>query len=335
MEWLDSIGCTYHGWVRLQQLRYFVTVADTRHFTRAAEILHVAQPSLSQQIRTLERELGSELFHRARGNIALTDAGEALLPLARQILADTETARREVQEVAQLRRGRVRLGAPPSLCASLVPDVLRRFHDEFPGIELIVDEGGSQDLVRTLAAGELDLALIITPLAGQAPALATTELLREELVVASSPAFPPPVRRRHIRVDDLRDQPLVMFRRGYDLREFTTSACRAAGFEPSFSVEGGEMDAVLGFVRAGLGIAVIPRMVAARSRLRATPFAGHGMQRTISVAHRKDVAPPRAARELRRVLLEHLRSARAGEELTPGTRLLPSVPGSVPGSASD
>lgn len=178
--------------MQLHQLRYFATVAETRHFTRAAELLHVAQPSLSQQIRSLERELGADLFHRARGNIALTDAGEALLPLARQILADAETAHREVQEVAQLRRGRVRLGATPSLCASFVPDVLRRFHDEFPGIELIVDEGGSQDLVRTLSAGELDLALIITPLPGQAPALAATELLREELVVASSPASPPP-----------------------------------------------------------------------------------------------------------------------------------------------
>ncbi|GAA2327996.1 LysR family transcriptional regulator [Streptomyces violaceusniger] len=311
--------------MQLHQLRYFATVAETRHFTRAAELLHVAQPSLSQQIRALERELGADLFHRARGNIALTDAGEALLPLARQILADTETAHREVQEVAQLRRGRVRLGATPSLCASFVPDVLRRFHDEFPGIELIVDEGGSQDLVRTLSAGELDLALIITPVLGQAPALAATELLREELVVASSPASPPPTRSRRIQVEELRDRPMVMFRRGYDLREFTTAACRAAGFEPSFTVEGGEMDAVLGFVRAGLGIAVLPGMVAARSGLRITPFAGHDMRRTIAVAHRKDVAPPRAARELRRVMLEHLRTAAAGEfGLPPNTtRLLP------------
>lgn len=320
MLWLDSIVDAYYRCVQLQQLRYFAAVADTRHFTRAAERLHVAQPSLSQQIKALERELGADLFHRARGHIALTDAGEALLPLARQILADTETARREVQEVAQLRRGRVRLGAPPSLCASLVPDVLRRFHEAFPGIELIIDEGGSQDLVRTLAAGELDLALIITPLPGQAPALAATELLREELVVASSPAAPPPVKARRIRVEDLRDRPMVMFRRGYDLREFTTAACRAAGFEPSFTVEGGEMDAVLGFVRAGLGIAVLPGMVAARSGLRVTPFAGHAMRRTIAVAHRKDVAPPRAARELRRVLLAYLRSADADDL---GTRLLP------------
>ncbi|WP_326795353.1 LysR substrate-binding domain-containing protein [Streptomyces sp. NBC_01808] len=293
--------------MHLQQLRYFAAVAETRHFTRAAEREHVAQPSLSQSVRALERELGAELFHRARGHITLTDAGEALLPLARRILADTETARREVQEVAHLRRGRVRLGATPSLCASLVPDALRTFHARYPGIELHVHEDGSQDLVRTLAAGELDLALVITPLAGQAPALTTTELLREELVVVSSPDAPPVTRAggagRGIRIGDLRGRPLAMFRHGYDLRELTVAACREAGFEPEFGVEGGEMDAVLGFVRAGLGVAVVPSMVAERSGLRTTAFAAPGLHRTISVAHRGDVSPPRAARELRRLLI--------------------------------
>lgn len=312
MKRLVPIGSTYHEGVQLHQLRYFTAVADTRHFTRAAERLHIAQPSLSQQIRALERELGAELFHRARGNIALTDAGQALLPLARQILADTETAHREVQEVAQLRRGRVRLGAPPSLCASLVPDVLRAYHQRYPGIELLVDEGGSKDLVRTLAAGGLDLALIITPLAGGAPALATTELLGEDLVVVSAPTGPAPVRRGRIRVADLEGRPMVMFRRGYDLREFTITACQAAGFEPTFTVQGGEMDAVLGFVRAGLGLAVVPGMVAARSGLHITPFEpDQGMRRTIAIAHRKDAAPTRAARELRRVLLDHLNATEA------------------------
>ncbi|MFD0164288.1 LysR family transcriptional regulator [Streptomyces decoyicus] len=293
--------------MQLQQLRYFTAVADTRHFTRAAEREHVAQPSLSQQIRALERELGAELFHRARGHITLTDAGETLLPLARRILADAETARREVQEVARLRRGRLRLGAPPSLCASLVPDVLRAFHTAYPGVELIVTEDGSQDLVRALADGALDLALIITPLPVQAPALVTSDLLREELVVVSAPDRPAPVgRRTRIRVEDLQGRPLAMFRRGYDLREFTTAACRAAGFEPTFTVEGGEMDAVLGFVRAGLGIAVVPSMVAERSGLRVTRFSTPGMHRVVSVAHRGDVSPPRAARELERILMDHL-----------------------------
>ncbi|MEV6316616.1 LysR family transcriptional regulator [Streptomyces sp. NPDC051776] len=310
--------------MQFQQLLYFVSVAETRHFTRAAERVHVAQPSLSQQIRALERELGAELFSRARGNIALTDAGEALLPLARRILADAETARYEVQELVQLRSGRVRLGAPPSLCTGLLPDVLRAFHDLHPVIRLELEESGSHDLVRDLGRGALDLALVVLPLTGPLPALTTTELLREDLVVVSPAAVPPPGGGAPVHTADLRDRPMVMFRQGYDLRDLTVAACRAAGFEPTFTVEGGGMDAVLGFVRAGLGVAVLPSMVAERAApgLRATPFAPPRPQRTIALAHRTDVAPPRAARELRRVLLAHLREAAERGRLPGGTELI-------------
>ncbi|WP_299531872.1 LysR family transcriptional regulator [uncultured Streptomyces sp.] len=292
--------------MHFQQLAYFVAVAESRHFTRAAEAVHVSQPSLSQQIRALEKELGAELISRARGNIALTDAGEALLPLARRILADADTARREVQELAQLRRGRVRLGATPSICTGLLPDVLRAFHDLHPGIEILLEEGGSHDLVRHLARGALDLALVVLPLPAASPALTTVELLQEDLVVVSSPAAPAPGRDGRVRIADLEGADLVMFRHGYDLRELTVAACRAEGFEPAFTVEGGEMDAVLGFVRAGLGAAVVPTMVAGRSGsdLRTTPLAAPGLRRTIALAHRSDVDPPRAARELQRMLLE-------------------------------
>ncbi|MFF5563294.1 LysR family transcriptional regulator [Streptomyces sp. NPDC012623] len=295
--------------MQFQQLLYFVAVAETRHFTRAAERVHVSQPSLSQQIRALEKELGAELLSRARGNVSLTDAGEALLPLARRILADTETARVEVQELVQLRRGRVRLGAPPSLCTGLLPEVLRAFHDLHPGIELLIEESGSHDLVRELARGALDLALVVMPLPAASPALTTVELLQEDLVVVSSVSEPAP--RHPVAVADLEGEPLVMFRHGYDLRELTVAACRAEGFEPTFTVEGGEMDAVLGFVRAGLGVAVVPSMVAARTPdLRVTALARPGLRRTIALAHRNDVAPPRAARELQRVLLSTQDAAR-------------------------
>lgn len=308
MVWLVSIAGAYAGRVQFQQLQYFVAVAETRHFTRAADLVHVAQPSLSQQIKALERELGADLFLRARGNITLTDAGEALLPLARRILADADTARHEVQELVQLRSGRVRLGATPSLCTGLLPDVLRAFHHRYPGIRLLIEEGGSHDLVRELARGALDLALVVLPLPTPSPALTTVELLREDLVVVSSPEAPAPGGRgrRTVRISDLETEPLVMFRHGYDLRELTVAACRAEGFEPVFAVEGGEMDAVLGFVRAGLGVAVVPRMVATRTGrgLRVTPLARPGLHRAIALAHRSDVAPPRAARELQRMLLE-------------------------------
>ncbi|MFG2292930.1 LysR family transcriptional regulator [Streptomyces sp. NPDC048603] len=291
--------------MQFQQLVYFVAVAETRHFTRAAERVHVAQPSLSQQIKALERELGAELFSRARGNIALTDAGEALLPLARRILADADTARLEVQELARLQRGRVRLGATPSLCTGLLPGVLREFHTAHPGIQLLIEESGSHDLVRELARGALDLALIALPLPPAAPALTTMELLTEDLVVISSDALPAPGGGGPLTIAALREEPMVMFRHGYDLRELTVAACRAEGFEPAFTVEGGEMDAVLGFVRAGLGLAVVPAMVAGTTGpgVRVTPLEGSPLRRTIALAHRTDVAPPRAARELKRMLL--------------------------------
>jgi len=310
--------------VQLQQLAYFVAVAEVRHFTRAAETLRVAQPSLSKQIKTLESELGAPLFSRARGNITLTPAGEALLPLARRILADVETARREVQDLTGLRRGRVRLGATPSLFAGLLADALARFRGHYPGIELRVEEGGSRDLVRDLARGHLDLALIILPLQSTDPALETTPILREDLVVVSPSSVPP--ERPYVRIEDLRHQPLVMFRSGYDLREATQAACRQAGFEPRFAVEGGEMDAVLRFVEAGLGVAVVPSMVlSGRPGLTGTPLAPPGLQRTIALAHRKDVQPTHAARAFHETLLGFLADAETGGGLPPGVDRVPAA----------
>jgi DNA-binding transcriptional LysR family regulator len=290
--------------MQFQQLQYFVAVAETRHFTRAAERMHVAQPSLSQQIKALERELGAELFRRMRGNSTLTDAGEALLPLARRILADTDAARREVAELAQLRQGRVRLGVIPSLCTGLLPDALSAFHERHPGIRIVIKEAGSRDLVGQLASGALDLALLVLPLPSPAPELVTMPLLKEDLVVVSSPRVFVPGSGGSLRVADLEGQRLVMFRPGYDLRELTVAACRAEGFEPHLAIEGGEMDAVLEFVRAGLGVAVVPRLVAERAGrdLRITPLTDPALQRTVALAHRSDIAPPRGAQELQRAL---------------------------------
>ncbi|MGW0804288.1 LysR family transcriptional regulator [Nonomuraea sp. NPDC002799] len=299
--------------MQLQQLAYFVAVAEARHFTQAAERMRVAQPSLSKQIKALEHDLGAPLFSRARGNVTLTAAGEALLPLARRILADADNARQEVAQLAGLRRGRVRLGATPSLCAGLLADALARFHRAYPGIELLVEEGGSRDLVRALARGQLDLSLIIMPLQSDDPSLVTQEILRENLVVVS----PSHERAKgpYLEIEDLRGRQMVMFRRGYDLREATLTACRQAGFEPRFAVQGGEMDAVLRFVEAGLGVAVVPSMVLdGRPGLSGTPLAPPGLNRTIALAHRKDVEPTTAAQAFRETLLSFV--AEAGHEGT-------------------
>ncbi len=308
--------------MRFQQLRYFVAVAETRHFTQAAARVGITQPSLSKQIHSLEAELGTALFERVPGDTALTAAGEALLPLARRIVADVETARREVQELVGLRRGRVRLGATPSLCVSLVPRLLRRYHDAYPRIDLVVEESGSKDLIRALTRGELDLALVVVPADGVDPALRAEPILRESLVVASVDPLPDALPGAPIPITGLRGLPMVMFRTGYDLRDATLEACRRAGFTPRLAVEGGEMDAVLSFVEEGLGVALVPGIVVAgRPRLHATPLAPPGMFRTIALAHRREVVPTNAAQ----ALADTLAALLAQVPLPPGVEPLPAA----------
>jgi DNA-binding transcriptional LysR family regulator len=293
--------------VQLQQLRYFLAVAETRHFTQAADLLEVSQPTLSKQIHTLESTLGTPLFERVRGAIALTAAGEALLPFARRMIADADAARDEVRDIIGLRRGEVRLGATPSLCSSLVPAVLRRFRSAHPGIDLYVTEASSPELSAGLLGHSLDLALIVAPERGVDPALDAAPILRESLVVASVADGPPPTAHAALELTELEHSPLVMFRPGYALRDVTLEACRRAGFTPKFAVEGGEMDAVLAFVEAGLGVAVVPTMVLVnRPLLRSTPLAPPGMRRTIALAHRRRSVMPHAAEALRATLLDHI-----------------------------
>lgn len=308
--------------MQLQQLRYFLAVAETRHFTHAADAIGVAQPTLSKQIHTLEASLGTPLFERMRGAVTLTAAGETLLPMARRMVADADAARDAVNDIIGLRRGEVRLGATPSLCSSLVPAVLRTFRAAHPGIALYVNEGSSQDLIADLLAHTLDLALIVQPEQGVDPSLHAAPILRESLVVASVASEPPPTAHGQVALAELEHTPMVMFRTGYDLRDVTLEACRQAGFAPRFAVEGGEMDAVLAFVEAGLGVALVPSMVLInRPLLRATPLAPPGMRRTIALAHRRRSVLPHAAEALRATLLAHIA---AGDALPVGVTALPA-----------
>jgi DNA-binding transcriptional LysR family regulator len=280
--------------MELHQLRYFVAVAEERHFTKAAHGLRVAQPSVSRAIRVLEEELGTSLFHRMKGNVALTPAGETLLPWARRVLTDVDGATGEVRELADLRRGRLAVGATPSLTITLLPPALAKFHAAFPGIDLVVHEAGSRDLVAELEQGALDVALVIMPVRHET--LETAPLLREELVVAV-PHDHPLAARKNVPIAELKGVPLVMFRDGYDLRATTVAACRRAGFEPVFALEGGEMDGVLRFTAAGLGVAVVPSLVIdPTGPLKAVRLA-EPLTRTIGFANRRDRRLSRAGRE--------------------------------------
>ena len=290
----------------LQQLAYFVALVEVGSFTGAADALRVAQPTLSRQIRALEDELGSPLVQRTRHALTLTPAGDAVLPLARRMLADMESARTAVAELVGLRSGRVRVGATPSLCTGVMAEVLRTFHGHYPAVRLELTESGSQLLVSSLLRNEIDIALVVVPPDGLDADLELTPVMRERLSVASPVAERPPAARGSMTVSELARRSLVVPRRGYDLREVTLAACAEAGVEPRFAVEGGEMDAILRLVEAGTGVAVVPDIVfAGRPGLRRTALTP-ALYRTVALARRADLVPSQAVQAFRETLLRRL-----------------------------
>lgn len=319
--------------MNLEQLTGFVEIAGTGHFTRAAAHLHLAQPSLSKQISTLERELGVELFHRVRGNVTLTAAGERLLPIARRMLTDADTARGEMAELAGLRRGRIRLGATPTLCTSLVVEVLAEFRERYPGVDIEILERGSRSLIAALVEGRLDLALIVTSVSSEKArvVLEREPILSERLVVVSSADAPDPFAvapgsgpasstphesegtglssrispTLPISLADLARVPQIVFPENYDLRVAMDAAFAAVGISPTIAVQGAEMDAALRFAERGVGVAVVPAMVAVNCpALRATPFTSAALNRTVSIARRSDMAPTHAAAAMQVLIRE-------------------------------
>ena len=176
--------------MQLHQLAYALAVAEEQSFTRAADRLHLAQPSLSRQVRLLEQELGVLLFNRGpgQGPVTLTPDGSALLPFMQRVLADIEATGAEARALSGMARGRVSVGATPSLITSALAPALVEFHASHPGIDLSVVEAGSHQLVPQVASGEVDLALVVLPVTD--PLVVTTPLFDDPLVLATAPDHP-------------------------------------------------------------------------------------------------------------------------------------------------
>ena len=291
--------------MELRQLRYFLALANHLHFGRAAKSLHIAQPSLSQQIKALEEKLGVTLFERSRRRVTLTTDGEALLPYARELVALADDAQKELAERGGLRIGRVRLGTTPTLGGHLLPAIVRDFFQTHPGVELTITEGGSDQLARSLAEGRLDLALLIDDVHLGDNAF---EALLNEPIAVAVPAAHRLGGRDAVRLDELRDEGFILCREGYHLRSLTLEACAAAGFAPRVTVSGTDVDTALRFVRAGLGVTLVPE-IAARSveGVRTVALVDPPLSRTIGIAWNPHRYFSRAAAAFRRHLRGTLR----------------------------
>jgi DNA-binding transcriptional LysR family regulator len=253
--------------MELRHLRYFAAVADTCHFGRAAEQLHVAQPALSYAIRQLEDELGVTLFNRTTRQVSLTAAGEFLQAEAGRVLAGVDDAVRGVRRIAAGRSGLVRLGVTGTAAFSHLPRIARVVKRELPDVALQI----RADLLTPeqcdgLRSGALDLGVLRPPAVGQGIELRTIEV--EPLVLAVSVDHRLAV-EPVVSLSDLRSEPFIAYgSRDSAVNEAVIRSCRQAGFVPHREHEAPGTAVLLSLVAAGLGVAVVPRSV------RALPLEG-------------------------------------------------------------
>ena len=248
--------------MELRQLRYAVAVAQRLNFTQAADTLSVAQPALSQQIASLERELGVRLFERTNRRVAVTDAGRAFIQRAERILGELDATAEEMTAFAGGLRGRVVVGTYQSFAEYTLPKLLGRFHASYPGIEIALREGMADDLLDGLKDGAIDVFIGHigeTRYAGD-PTFESEPLYDDELVVivGGNHRF---AHRSSIAMDELRDEPFVIFRPGSSITSRLMNAARQSGFQPRVVFESVDSLTVRSLVAEGLGIALFPRTI--------------------------------------------------------------------------
>jgi LysR family hydrogen peroxide-inducible transcriptional activator len=296
--------------MELHQLRYFLAVARTKNFSRAAEQCHVAQPSLSQQIMKLEDELGERLFERTKREVSLTPAGDLLRVHAERVLQEVELARDGVREFRGLVRGRVVLGVLPTVAPYFLPQRLRAFSSRFPAVEVVVHEDTTDQLAAAVLAKEVDLALVSLPV--ERVGLAAEEFFDEKLLVAL-PARHALAKRPRLTFDDLEREAFILMKEGHCLSGQALQFCRINGFAPQISFRSAQIETVLAFVAKGWGVSVVPEMACIRP-MRGVRFRTlAGMTRSIGIIYRK----ARPLSHASRALVDFLRDAAEGEPLKP------------------
>jgi LysR family hydrogen peroxide-inducible transcriptional activator len=254
--------------MEIHQLRYFLAVADAGNFSRAAENVHVAQPSLSQQIQKLEAEVGQPLFDRLPRTVLLTDAGKRFREFAQRILASVADAQRCVDEYKGQAVGKLVIGAIPTIAPYLLPRILPRFSQHHPQVTVEVIEDVTENLVRHLEDGEVDLGLVSTCESRDF----SKEPLGDEALLVAVPAGHPLTKKQRVSWRDLKQEKFLTLHRTHCLSRQVEEFCSTHSLHPELSVRGAQLATIVGMVAQGLGLSVVPQMMIDGARCKGCRF---------------------------------------------------------------
>lgn len=249
--------------MELRNLRALVAVARQGGFSQAARKLFLSQPSVSKAVRQLEEELGTELFLRLGDGAKLTEAGELAVARAVVMLAEGEHLRAELAELRGLFIGKLRLGLPLFGSARLFAPLFATFRSRHPGVEIELLEQGSVRLEEAVLAGEVELGVSLLPVAEAFD----FQPVCDDPMMALLWADHPLCERQRLRLTELEPSPFILFEHGFALNPRLEAACRARGFAPQVSARSSQMDFILALVAAGLGVALVPRIMTEGRRL--------------------------------------------------------------------
>jgi LysR family transcriptional regulator, hydrogen peroxide-inducible genes activator len=271
--------------MEIHQLRYFVAVADEGSFSRAAAKVRVAQPSLSQQIRKLEAEVGQPLFDRLPRSVVLTEAGRCLLDYARQILASIGDARRCVDELKGKIAGDVAVGAIPTIAPYVLPELVVTFQKHYPDVTLHIVEDVTEGISRRVEGGELDVALAST--CQRSPTL-RVELLGKEPLLGLVPKDHPLAKKTLIEFDDLKSQRFLLLHEMHCLSQQVHHLLESRRLRPEIALAGSQLSTIANMVAAGIGLSIVPQMMVkhhATPGCVSLPFARPVPERELSVLY--------------------------------------------------
>jgi DNA-binding transcriptional LysR family regulator len=270
----------------VKRLKVLREVAAQRSFSAAAEKLGYTQSAVSQQIAALEREAGATLIERNPRGIRLTDAGDALVRHADRILARLAEAEAELEAIAGLRGGRLRLATFPTAGATLVPHAIREFNQRHPDVELTLTEAEPHESLPLLKAGELDLILVEDTDVREADDDVELVHLLDDPMHLVLPVDHPLASKQRVRMGDLAGEPWIQSTASCPCRRHVHAACSAAGFEPRVAYESDDFQVVQGLVAAGVGVALIPGLglVSERSDVVIRPIGPKAPARKILAA---------------------------------------------------